>query len=230
MYARRVVIISLRVMTKILVLIAGIAVVVAALFLGLRGLQDVAALVSDNQDKSTSRPVDEALSATQSRAEATAGAVGSVATAEFTSQSAVPPPTPPLVVTEATYEEEHNHVIRSYTTRLSPPLREVARFYRQDGAARFTMPLFDGREVTVVVDNFMEDGPDDGVVSGEVEGNEGSLVSLGFVGEAEAGTVQLPLTGEVYEIRPSPNGGVVISQIDATKLGTCGTCRPAGGP
>lgn len=126
-------------------------------------------------------------------------------------------------------EQEHNHVIRTYTARLSPSLREVARLYRRDGTARFTMPLFDGREVTVVVDGLMDDGPDGGAVSGEVEGSEGSLVSLGFVDDAEAGTVQMPMTGEVYEIRPALNGGIVVNQIDATMLGTCGTCSPLVG-
>lgn len=215
---------------KILVLVTVIAMVVAGLILGLRDQQGLASSVSVNQDLSTPLPEDRESAGTQPRVGAAAESVAEVATAEASGHDAPTTSLPPSPVgTEAAFEEEHNHVIRSYTTRLSPSLHEVARAYRQDGVARFTMPLFDGREVTVAVDGFMEDGPDDGAVSGEVEGSEGSFVSLGFVGDAEAGTVQLPLTGELYEVRPSPNGGVVISQIDAKKLGTCGTCRPVGG-
>jgi hypothetical protein len=103
-------------------------------------------------------------------------------------------------------DDDHHHIIRSYTAQLSPSLREVARRYRADGSARFVLPLFDGREITVTVDSFLEDGPDGGAVTGVVEGSEGSFITLGFVGEAEAGAVHLPESNEVYEIRPATGG------------------------
>ena len=129
------------------------------------------------------------------------------------------------VASMAAGDDDHHHIIRSYTAQLSPSLREVARRYRADGSARFVLPLFDGREITVTVDSFLEDGPDGGAVTGVVEGSEGSFITLGFVGEAEAGAVHLPESNEVYEIRPATGGQVVVAEIDVTKLGTCGTCR-----
>ncbi len=119
----------------------------------------------------------------------------------------------------------HHHIKRSWVARLEPDLPKLAEAYERGELENgFRMPLFDGEEVVIRVRRYDVAGPDRGVLRGSVEGEPGSMVVLAFVGAAESGTIQMPARDEVYRIRSSGDGAIVLSEIDVGELGECGVC------
>lgn len=137
------------------------------------------------------------------------------------------------VLTQPQDPNPHRHLKRFFKTRLRPSLKEIARDFQAGRPARISVPLFDGKEALVVVDNFTPYGEEAGAFSGKIEGDPGSFVSVSFFEDAESGSIQFPAQNLVYTIQPEPDGSVVIGEVDVAALGTCGTCLgsvPIPGP
>lgn len=128
------------------------------------------------------------------------------------------PPTAPAI---------HHHVKRSWQGRLQPSLAELADEYQPGEPFAFSVPLFDGELAEISVREWQDLGDDSGTLVGELVGHEGSFVSLGYFGGAEAGSLQIPNRGQVFELRPGPDGQVILSELDASALGTCAVCDPS---
>jgi hypothetical protein len=121
--------------------------------------------------------------------------------------------------------QPHDHVKRSWSGHLEPKLLEIGRAFQGGTLQSFSYPLFDGQSVEITVFSFKEMGSDRGVISGAVKGYELSHVVLSQVGDAEAGTIQIPELGDYYEIRNGPEpGSVIVSEIDIHAIGECGVC------
>ena len=129
------------------------------------------------------------------------------------------------VLTQPQDPNPHRHLKRFFKTRLGPSLKEIARDFQAGRPARISVPLFDGKEALVVVDNFTPYGEKAGAFSGKIEGDPGSFVNISFYEDAESGSIQFPAQNLVYTIQPEPDGSVVIGEVDVAALGTCGTCR-----
>jgi hypothetical protein len=134
---------------------------------------------------------------------------------------------------QAPATQSHRHLKRFFRAQLKPSLKDIAQDFQAGRSARISVPLFDGQEAVVVVDNFTPYGKEAGAFSGKVEGDPGSFVSVSYYEDAESGSIQFPAQNLVYTIQPEPDGSVLIGEVDVAALGTCGTCRgsvPRPGP
>lgn len=152
--------------------------------------------------------------------------------------SALPPPLDEPAAGVATNNQApavqtHRHLKRFFRAQLKPALKEIAQDFQAGRPARISVPLFDGQEAVVVVDNFTPYGKEAGAFSGKVEGDPGSFVSVSFYEDAESGSIQFPAQNLVYTIQPEPDGSILIGEVDVDALGECATCRgsvPRPGP
>jgi len=134
---------------------------------------------------------------------------------------------------QASAPNPHRHLKRFFRTQLRPSLNEIASDFQAGEPARISVPLFDGNEAVVVVDNFTPYGERAGAFTGKVEGDEGSFVSIAFFEDAESGSIQFPAQNLVYAIQPEPDGSVLVGEVDIEAVATCGTCAglvPGRGP
>lgn len=133
----------------------------------------------------------------------------------------------PSVTIPTETDVEHRHFKRYFKTQLKPSLRDIAKQFQNGRPARISVPLFDGKEAIVVVDDFTAYGENAGAFSGKIEGDEGSFANIAFFDDAESGSIQFPAQNLVYAIQPVPDGSVLIGEVDVAALGACGNC---GGP
>ncbi len=118
--------------------------------------------------------------------------------------------------------DPHDHVKQAWQGRLRPSLQELANSGHPQRGEGFTVPLFDGEEITIAVHQFTQVGEGSGVYTGEVVGEPGSFVTLAYVGAAEAGSIHLPARDQVFEIRAGPEQTIIVSEVDVHALGECG--------
>ena len=116
----------------------------------------------------------------------------------------------------------HRHLIRSRETVLDPSLREIAAAHREAGLEQFSLPGFDGEAITVRIRRVREHALGGTVLSGTVAGAPSSRVILAEKEGAASGAVRLPGERRIYEIRPLPDGGISLGEVDVHALGQCG--------
>jgi hypothetical protein len=134
---------------------------------------------------------------------------------------------------QAPATQAHLHLKRFFRARLKPSLKDIAQDFQAGRPARISVPLFDGQEAVVLVDNFTPYGEEAGAFSGKVEDDPGSFVSIAYYEDAESGSIQFPAQNLVYTIQPELDGSVLIGEVDVSALGECATCRgsvPQPGP
>lgn len=127
-----------------------------------------------------------------------------------------------------TEADAHAHILRSWRGTLSPTIEAIGAAYERGEIDRFHLPAFDGETLAIRIQRFERSRLGGGVLRGTVEGDPASLVSIAQVGSAEAGSLHLPKTGRVYEIRPGADGATIFSEIDVAALGVCQTCLEHG--
>lgn len=118
-------------------------------------------------------------------------------------------------------------VIRQTYVRVDIPLSVLAsRSYDDRPLTHFSIPVFDGRDLDVEI--LRHEGTDDagGSFVGRVAGKPGSFVILGYDGEAESGTVQIPDEGYILAISYAGEGLLRLSQLDPHKIPGCGKPAP----
>lgn len=121
----------------------------------------------------------------------------------------------------------HRAVIRSWSGSLEPSLGTIIARFEADESDRFTIPTFDGGSVTVKIKRTRTTLPGAQTLTGVIEGEPGSLVSLARMEQAEAGGIFIPSRNKTYEIRPTPDGGIRFNEIDVHALGECQICLTA---
>ena len=127
-------------------------------------------------------------------------------------------------------ESTHRVILRSRTGRLDPSPAEIATRFQAGDKSPFEIATFDGDSLLVSIrDARIRGSGDVPVITGTVEGEPGSLVSLAQSGDSAAGSVIIPSRNLVYEIRPEPDGGMRLSEIDVHALGGCEHCLQLSG-
>lgn len=112
----------------------------------------------------------------------------------------------------------HEHVVREWRGAFSPDIRLIdAAQIGQVVALR----LPDG-EVAMQVLRVKRRDERSGVVSGRIEGTRFGEVSLSYANDAVAGSIRIPESNTVYEIRNAGDGQQFVASIDVSKLGECG--------
>ena len=123
-----------------------------------------------------------------------------------------PPPTgeptnrrepPPDPETEPPFEDWSRMVVE-------PSLQEIAYRWEADPQqwAPLILPMPDGSEVTMEVDEVELMGDDGGSFVGRVQDEPFSSVELSFRGRAESGTIRRPATNELVRMVPDGEGAV----------------------
>ena len=190
-----------------------LVVVAAALLLG-KGVRSLPGAQANGE--SVAPPTSEAALPTV-HAPISGGSQSVSTVSSHASNAITGPSTPPV--------DPHRHLKRYFKTRLDPSLRQIADGFRKGQTAKISVPLFDGREAVVVVEDFTPYGQDGGAFDGVLEGDPGSFVSMAFYQDAESGSIQLPAQNLVYTIQPEPDGSVLVGEVDVAALGACGSCR-----
>lgn len=127
-------------------------------------------------------------------------------------------------------EDTHRVTLRSRTGRLDPSPAEIAARFQAGDRSPFEIATFDGDSVLVSIrDARIRGNGEVPVITGSVKGEPGSLVSIAQSGESAAGSVLIPSRDLVYEIRPEPDGGMRLSEIDVHALGECEHCLQMSG-
>lgn len=116
------------------------------------------------------------------------------------------------------------HLIRSQRLTLDATLPKIAQAHREAGLDQFSLPTFEGESLTVAIRRVRDHPLGGTVLSGSMPGAPASRVTLAEKDGAVSGVVRWPEQNLVYEIRPLPDGGLSIGEVDLDALGQCGLC------
>lgn len=140
------------------------------------------------------------------------------ATAPAVAPAPAPPPAPTLTPTTSLPGVVRRETL--YTPEI--PLRAVFALLEQDQVSRrVEIATADGSRLPLLVDDLQPLGPDSGTMTGTVDGEPDSFFVLSYVGEAEAGCIQLHRTATVYNISYAGNGTHRWTEVDATRIPGC---------
>lgn len=121
----------------------------------------------------------------------------------------------------------HSAVVRSWSGAFEPSLKTIIDRYEAGELNRFTIPTFDGESVTVLISGTRATKLGAATLTGKVEGEPGSMVTLATFENAEAGGILLPSRNTTFEIRPTADGRIFFNEVDVHALGECHICLAA---
>lgn len=135
--------------------------------------------------------------------------------------------TPELIDQLAHNDLERERLLREneWVTKRELVYRNVTLLDQATAAAEegrevteIILPGFEGEEYLIKVDSFetqvSEDGVTEGWITGRLENDPDSLVSLGFFGEREAGNISSSELGVELTFQPREDQQIVVSQVD----------------
>ena len=93
----------------------------------------------------------------------------------------------------------------------------------------FTMPVSEGRNLEIQVERFKSIGEEGGEFTGIVTGAPGSTVNLSYRGNAEAGRIDIPSEGRLYQILPGQKGTIIVQDRNPSLEPKIGTTFPPEG-
>ena len=118
-------------------------------------------------------------------------------------------------------------VIAEWVVRQETPLIESARARAGHPGNRIRLDMGDRGAVAVVLKDLELLGEDEGVFTGSLEGRPDSVVVLSYVGNAQAGTIQIPSENRSINVQGTEDGLVRFTEIDLRHAPECGACPPA---
>ncbi len=129
------------------------------------------------------------------------------------------------------HHDHQAHVIHAWEGTSEPELAEIVALAKNGvpvATLTLTLPMPDGQRLPITLTAVTPQGPTAGTLLGTVLGEEGSLVSLAYVGTATAGTVLRPSHGSAWEILPGRgDGSLRFREIDTAMVATCAICQAA---
>jgi hypothetical protein len=87
-----------------------------------------------------------------------------------------------------------------------------------------TAHLPDGKDLDITQNTRFDKNR--GVFTGRVLGSQHSEAIFSYVNQAVSGSMTMPQTGEILDIKNAGEGFQYLAQIDVNKLGSCGLCTP----
>ena len=122
---------------------------------------------------------------------------------------------------------QHTHIIQEWKGQFSPRIQNLSASFSVSGAARqFNVQLPDGNDLEIEIIKNTQFDQNRGVFTGRVLGSEYSEAIFSYVNQAVSGSITMPQTGEILDIKNAGERYQYLAQVDANKLGSCGLCAP----
>ncbi|MGK0237719.1 MAG: hypothetical protein ACI92G_001179 [Candidatus Pelagisphaera sp.] len=122
---------------------------------------------------------------------------------------------------------QHTHIIQEWKGQFSPRIQDLSASFSASGAARqFNVQLPDGNGLEIEIIKNTQFDQNRGVFIGRVIGSDHSEAIFSYVNQAVSGSITMPQTGEILDIKNAGEGYQYLAQVDANKLGSCGLCAP----
>ena len=131
----------------------------------------------------------------------------------------VPPKMPPFLPGSGPFPKSPD-VLSQTTMSMDLPLREIGKSWLEEGGQdNFSMPLPDGRDLSIEVERFVAIGQGGGEFIGKVAGYPNSTVKLSYRGLGEAGRISIPSENRVYTYLPGGQGAVIVQEREMGEEG-----------
>ena len=121
-----------------------------------------------------------------------------------------------------TASESHSHIIEEWKGSFWSSLEGLDESWE----GREMLLQLPGESLLVTIGSVQRMGERAQVITGTIKGSEFGEFVISYVNQAIAGSIRMPSTNTVYEIRNAGEGVQYLAKVDADALGECGLCAP----